>query len=214
MHNPSSDSEELKRRTHWERVWSRNRPDEMGWFQATPEVSLELIDTTGIGRNSRIMDVGGGTSTLVDRLLDRGFTNVSVLEISESAIDLAKARLGERSSLVNWVSTDVTVYRADKPIDLWHDRAVLHFLTEREDRVRYVQSLAGSLAPRGHVVIATFARDGPRKCAGLKVVRYGSREIMALLGDEFELLEIVRETHVTPGKTKQRFSYFRLQKQE
>jgi 2-polyprenyl-3-methyl-5-hydroxy-6-metoxy-1,4-benzoquinol methylase len=213
MTSPTDDPGVLKRRTHWERFWSRNKPDEMGWFQASPEVSLGLIDATGIDRSSRIIDVGGGTSTLVDSLLDRGFENIGVLDISESAIDLANARLGERSTHITWIAADVTVYRADQPIDLWHDRAVLHFLTERDDRERYARSLIESLAPRGHVIIAAFALDGPKKCAGLEVIGYGPREIMALLGDGFELQEIVRETHITPGRTKQRFAYFRLQRQ-
>jgi hypothetical protein len=136
-----------------------------------------------------------------------------VLDLSNSAIGHAMARLGARSEQVTWIAEDVTTFRADQPIDLWHDRAVLHFLTNEHDREIYVQSLTESLAPTGHLIIATFALDGPRKCSGLKVVRYGPREITALLGESFQLLEIVHETHLTPGEIRQRFTYFRRQRQ-
>jgi len=176
-------------------------------------VSLGLIETTEIGRNASILDVGGGPSTLVDGLLDRGFENISVLDLSDSAIGHAKARLGASSERVSWISGDVTTFHADEPIDLWHDRAVLHFLTKKRDQELYARTLSKSLAPEGHVIIATFALDGPKRCSGLRVLRYGVREISALLGPEFLLLEVLRETHLTPGKIEQRFTYFRLQRQ-
>ena len=185
----------------------------MTWYQESPEVSLGLIESTGIDRNSRILDVGGGPSTLVDGLLDRGFENISVLDISDAAISHARARLGERSEHVSWAREDVTTFHAEEPIDLWHDRAVLHFLTKKRDREFYVRSLTESLAPTGHAIIATFALDGPEKCSGLEVVRYGPREITALLGENFQLLEILNETHMTPREVGQRFTYFRLQRQ-
>ncbi len=159
------------------------------------------------------MDVGGGPSTLVDGLLDSGFENISVLDLSNSAISHAKSRLGTRSEQVSWVREDVTTFHADEQIDLWHDRAVLHFLTKKRDRELYARALSESLAPEGHVIIATFALDGPKRCSGLRVLRYGSREISALLGPDFQLLEILRETHLAPGKIEQRFTYFRLQRQ-
>jgi len=149
---------------------------------------------------------------LVDKLLDLGYENISVLDLSASAIGHAKDRLGARSERVTWTAEDVTTFRAAHPINLWHDRAVLHFLTKKRDRELYVQSLTHSLAPSGHVIIATFALDGPKKCSGLKVVRYGPREITALLGGRFQLLEIVHETHLTPGNVKQRFTFFRFQR--
>lgn len=203
----------MKRQEHWENTWSSAHPHEVGWYQASPKVSLGLIEATGINRDVRILDVGGGASTLVDGLLNRGFENISVLDISASAIDHAKARLGARSEHVRWTTEDVTDFRAGLPIELWHDRAVLHFLTKRRDRELYVRSLNESLSPTGHVIIATFALDGPKKCSGLKVCRYGPREISALLGQSFHLLDIVHESHLTPGKIQQRFTYFRLQRQ-
>ena len=202
-----------KRRKHWERFWSKVRPHEVTWYQESPDVSLGLIDATGIDRDARILDVGGGASTLVDGLLDRGFENISVLDLSGSAISHAKTRLGARSEQVSWAREDVTTFHGDETIDLWHDRAVLHFLTKKRDQELYARALSESLAPEGHVIIATFALDGPKRCSGLRVLRYGSREISALLGPDFQLLELLRETHVAPGKIEQKFTYFRLQRQ-
>jgi len=202
----------VKRQQHWERVWSRDNPREVGWYQESPAVSLSLVDETGIDRDGRILDVGGGASTLVDGLLDRGFENIEVLDLTDSAFGHSRSRLGTRAERVTWTTEDVTTFRATQPIDLWHDRAVLHFLTKERDRELYIRSLTESLAPAGHVIIATFALDGPRRCSGLKVVRYGPREITALLGGSFQLLEIVHETHLTPGDIKQRFTYFRFQR--
>ena len=211
MTTPPRKPTNAKRQQHWERVWSRDNPREVGWYQESPSVSLSLVEKTGIGLDAHILDVGAGASTLVDGLLDRGFENIEVLDLTDSAFDHSRSRLGTRSERVVWTTKDVTTFRAAEPIDLWHDRAVLHFLTKKNDRMLYVQSLTESLAPAGHVVIATFALDGPRKCSGLDVVRYGPREINTLLGSSFQLLEIVHETHLTPGKTKKRFTYFRLQ---
>jgi 2-polyprenyl-3-methyl-5-hydroxy-6-metoxy-1,4-benzoquinol methylase len=185
----------------------------LGWYQESPDVSLGLVERTGIDLDARILDVGGGASTLVDRLLDRGFENIEVLDLTDSALDHSRSRLGTRSERVTWTTEDVTTFRAPQPIDLWHDRAVLHFLTKEHDRELYVQSLTKSLVPMGHVIIATFALDGPKKCSGLKIVRYGPREIVSLLGESFQLLEIVHETHLTPGEIQQRFTYFRFQRQ-
>lgn len=185
----------------------------MTWYQDSPEVSLGLIEATRIGRDARILDVGGGASTLVDGLLDRGFENISVLDLSHSAIGHTRARLGARSEQVTWIAEDVTTFRAAQPVDLWHDRAVLHFLTNEQDRKLYLQTLIESLAPSGHVIIATFAIDGPKKCSGLEVVRYGPQEIAALLGESFQPLEMLHETHCSPGMVKQRFTYFRFQRQ-
>jgi 2-polyprenyl-3-methyl-5-hydroxy-6-metoxy-1,4-benzoquinol methylase len=206
-------STNVKRQQHWEKVWSRDNPREVGWYQESPETSLSLVEKTGIDLNVRILDVGGGASTLVDGLLDRGFENIEVLDLTDSAFGHSRSRLGTRAERVTWTTEDVTTFRTDQPVDLWHDRAVLHFLTEERDRELYVRSLTESLAPAGHVIIATFALDGPRKCSGLKVVRYGPREITGLLGGSYQLLEIVHETHLTPGDIKQPFSYFRFQRQ-
>jgi len=202
-----------KRKHHWEQFWSTSEPRNVSWYQDSPEASLHLINATRVSRDAHILDVGGGASTLVDGLIDRGFENISVLDLSDSAIAHAKERLGARSEKVAWMTGDVTAFHADTQIDLWHDRAVLHFLTEKRDRDLFVQSFTESIAPNGHAIFATFALDGPRKCSGLEVVRYGPQEIKALLGESFQLLEIEQETHLTPGEIKQRFTYFRFQRQ-
>jgi SAM-dependent methyltransferase len=208
--NPADSS--AKRTHHWARVWSKSEPGNVSWYQESPEVSLRLIEATGITSDAHVLDVGGGASTLVDNLLERGFENVSVLDLCDSAIAHAKGRLGTRSAKIAWIIGDVTTFRASEAIELWHDRAVLHFLTEERDRDLYVQSLISSLSLDGHLIIATFALDGPKKCSGLEVVRYGPREISALFGEGFELLETVNETHLTPAEVEQRFAYFRLRR--
>ena len=179
-----------QKRQHWEKIWSAADPREVTWYQDSPELSLRLIEATGIGHEARILDVGCGASTLVDGLFGRGFENISMLDLSGSALGHVKARLGDRSEQVTWMIGNVTTFRKKEPIDLWHDRAVLHFLIEESDRKRYARTLSDSLAPNGHVIIATFALDGPKKCSGLEVVRYGPREITGLLGESFQLLEL------------------------
>lgn len=201
-----------QRQNHWERIWSASKPHEVSWYQQLSAVSLRLIEAAGIGFEDSILDVGGGASNLVDSLLDRGFRKISVLDLSESAFVHSRDRLGSRSNQVTWRVADVTTFRSKEPIDLWHDRAVLHFLTEKRDRDLYLHSLTESLAPAGHVIIAAFALDGPRKCSGLKVVRYGPREIADLFGEGFRLEETVDETHVTRGDAEQKFIFFRLRR--
>jgi 2-polyprenyl-3-methyl-5-hydroxy-6-metoxy-1,4-benzoquinol methylase len=172
---------------------------------------LELVAATGLDAEARILDVGGGSSTFVDHLLDLGFHNVDVLDISEPAIRHAQTRLGWRASRVRWQVRDVTTFTTGHRFDLWHDRAVLHFLTRKHDRERYAYALGAAVKPRGHVIISTFSLDGPMKCSGLRVRRYGPDEISALLGPRFDLVDTRRETHLTPsGEVRQRFSYFRL----
>lgn len=202
----------VNRKQHWDRVWSKSDPHEVSWYQESPDISLGLIDATGIEHRAHVLDVGGGASSLVDKLLDRGFENLSVLDLCDSAIAHARARLGARSTQVSWITGDVTTFRADRPIELWHDRAVLHFLTDKRDRDLYVQTLMSSLSSSGHLIVATFAVDGPKKCSGFEVLRYGPRGIRSLFGEEFRLLDTVHETHLTPAKVEQRFTYFRLQR--
>jgi len=202
----------VSRKKHWQKVWSEAQPGTVSWYQQTPDLSLRMIEASGIAKDARIIDIGAGASTLVDRLLGRGFKNIAVLDLEEASIRHTQARLGARSENVTWLIEDVTAFRADEPVDLWHDRAVLHFLTRKSDREAYVQALCRSLACEGHTMIATFALDGPKRCSGLPVVRYGPGEMAALFGPEFRLLDTVPETHVTPGTVEQRFTYFWLQR--
>jgi ubiquinone/menaquinone biosynthesis C-methylase UbiE len=173
-------------------------------------LSLALIAASGISKDAGIIDVGGGTSTLVDFLLDNGFTRLAVLDVSDAALTYSRSRLGTRAADVEWFETDVTSFQPPHRFGLWHDRAVLHFLTSADDRRKYVATLQRTLQPGGTAVISTFALDGPPKCSGLNVIRYDAPSILAELGKEFQLQEVRHETHITPWKSEQRFIYFRF----
>jgi ubiquinone/menaquinone biosynthesis C-methylase UbiE len=204
----------MKRKEHWESIYQTKGPSDVSWFQARPAVSLDLIQASGLGKEQTIVDIGGGASALVDRLLDAGFDHLAVLDISAAALAQARERLGTLAQKVEWFEADVTEFAPPHRFDLWHDRAVFHFLTEQRDRDKYVRILRRCLAPTGHVIIATFALKGPRRCSGLEVVRYDSELIQAELGDEFELVQEIDETHTTPWDTKQRFKYFQFCRRE
>jgi len=200
----------INRQEHWNRVYQTKAPDDVSWFQTRPAISLKLIKATGVGKTQGVIDVGGGASVLVDFLLDAGFTRPAVLDISAAALALARQRLDGRADNVEWFEADVTEFNPLRQFNLWHDRAVFHFLTDKAHRQKYIQTLKRTLTPDGHVIIATFAIDGPLKCSGLPVARYDASAISAELGDEFQLMEQVNETHVTPWNTEQKFSYFRF----
>jgi len=200
----------LNQKEHWNQVYQTKAPDDVSWFQTRPAISLKLIEAAGIGKDEGIIDVGGGASVLVDFLLDAGFTKLAMLDISAAALQHAKQRLGARAGKIEWFEADVTAFNPPHRFNLWHDRAVFHFLTDKADRQKYVQTLKRTLAPDGHIIIATFAIDGPLKCSGLDVARHDAQSISAELGAGFELLEQVDETHFTPWSSEQKFSYFRF----
>jgi len=195
------------RKKHWEDVYTKKTPTEVSWYQIEPTISLELIKFTEIGHTSKILDVGGGASVLVDKLLDQGFQNLTVLDISSKSLDFAKKRLGELAAQVSWIEADVTEFDPPQKYDLWHDRAVFHFLTDPNDRKKYVRNMEKALNPRGHAIIAAFAIDGPPKCSGLDVERYSPEKMKNELGDSFELIKSIKEVHVTPWDSEQKFIY-------
>jgi ubiquinone/menaquinone biosynthesis C-methylase UbiE len=195
---------------HWNRVYQTKAHNDVSWYQSRPATSLQLIEACGVGKQEDIIDVGGGASVLVDFLLDAGFTSLAVLDISATALAHAKERLCARAGDVEWFEADVTGFTSPHCFNLWHDRAAFHFLTDKADRQKYVQTLNRTLTSDGHVIIATFAIDGPLKCSGLEVARYDASAIAAELGEGFRLLEQVDETHTTPWGTEQKFSYFRF----
>ena len=197
---------------HWENVYRTKSPQEVSWYQQEPALSLSLITAAELPPDAAIIDVGGGSSLVVDRLSDEGYTNVSVLDISAGALAHAKHRLGAKAGAVHWYEEDVTRFKPPHRFLLWHDRAVFHFLTARVDRERYVDVLKQALAPRGHIIIMTFAIDGPRKCSGLDIVQYDARKLAAELGPGFELIEEGHEVHLTPAGSEQRFAYFHFVK--
>lgn len=195
------------RRDHWETVYSSKAFTDVSWFQPRPERSLRLVERTAVGRDEAIIDIGGGASTLVDHLLDDGFTDLTVLDVSGKSLEQAQERLGERAADVAWVVSDVTTFRPARTWQLWHDRAALHFLIDEQDRARYVEVLKTALAPGGHVVLATFGPDGPPKCSGLEIRRYSIDMVEELLGSEFALQCQELESHITPTESTQQFLY-------
>jgi 2-polyprenyl-3-methyl-5-hydroxy-6-metoxy-1,4-benzoquinol methylase len=193
---------------HWEQVYSTKAPDAVSWFQVHAELSLRLIHETGAGPDAAIIDVGGGASTLVDDLLAEGYQNVTVLDLSGAALAAAQTRLGEQAAAVQWIEADITqVELPAQSYDVWHDRAVFHFLTEPEARAAYVRAVLRAVKPGGHVIVATFAADGPTQCSGLPVARYDADALHAEFGEPFALLKQEKEAHQTPFGTVQQFVY-------
>ena len=192
---------------HWEGVYSSKASDQVSWFQPHAESSLRLIRNCA-NQQAHIIDVGGGASTLVDGLLDAGYRHVSVLDLAESALAASRKRLGERAQLVQWIAADIT--QADLPAahyDVWHDRAVFHFLTDPADRARYVAQVLKSVKPGGHVIVAAFGPEGPLQCSGLDVMRYAPDALHAEFGAPFRLLGHETEIHHTPAGKEQEFVY-------
>ena len=195
-------------KTHWEQLYETKAPNQVSWYQAQPDMSLHFIHRTGVDKLSHILDVGGGASTLVDHLLAEGFQHISVLDISRTALHEAQERLGPQAENVTWIEADIT--QAALPptsFDVWHDRAVFHFLTDAESRRRYTDVLRHALRRDGHLIMATFALDGPTRCSNLDVVRYSSKALLGELGADFELVHCARETHITPSGREQKFIY-------
>jgi SAM-dependent methyltransferase len=195
------------RGAHWENVHRTKGEREVSWFQETPSLSLDLIRSTGATRHSSIVDVGAGASRLVDALVDEGYATVTVLDLSESALVAAKARLGPAAATVTWIVADLVSWNPVQSYDLWHDRAAFHFLTDAADRTAYVECLREALRPAGHAIIATFALDGPERCSGLPVVRYDAAGLGNVLGSAFSLVETRRHDHQTPMESTQRFQF-------
>jgi SAM-dependent methyltransferase len=196
-----------ERKGHWEGVYRDKNSTEVSWYQEVPDKSLALVVSTGTSQKDPILDVGGGASTLVDHLLDAGYVDITVLDLASKAFDQSRQRLGERASAPSWVVSDITRFEPQRKYQLWHDRAVLHFLTDPADRRRYVSVLQQALDPGGHVVIAAFGPKGPRKCSGLEIRRYTLEMLAELLGPEFELQSHELENHQTPMGATQQFLY-------
>ena len=199
--------ETATRQEHWQNVYTKKAENEVSWFQENPAPSLELIAQVGATSASAIIDIGGGASRLVDKLVERGFKDITVLDLSEAALEAAKGRLGGRAAQVHWIVADATVWEPQKAYDIWHDRAAFHFLTEDRDRAAYVARLEGALKVGGYAVIATFALDGPERCSGLPVVRYDPVSLGQTLGRAFQLVDTRRHAHATPWGSNQSFQF-------
>lgn len=209
------ESETLQNKNHWENVYTTKATDAVSWFQSHADLSLRLIRDTGVSHSASIIDVGGGASTLVDDLLADGFDTLSVLDLSGAALNVAQTRLGGRAREVQWIEADIIKARfPTHAFDVWHDRAVFHFLTTPEDRVAYVQNVLRALKPGGHLIVATFAENGPLKCSGLPVMRYSAEALHSEFGETFKLVKHEAETHRTPMGTDQQFLYCYCRKAE
>ena len=195
------------RREHWQQVYGIKEPNEVSWYQPVPEKSLQLIRETRVARSEPILDAGGGDSTLVDNLLAQGYTDISVMDISGNALARSRERLGDDSDSVSWIESDATAFAPERRYALWHDRAVFHFLTDPTDRAKYLEVVSLALRSEGYFVLATFGPEGPERCSGLAVQRYGIDKLRALLGNRFELRAYELATHVTPTGATQQFLY-------
>lgn len=195
-------------KAHWSRIYQTKASDQVSWYQMHPTVSLQLIQQTGIEQDEPIIDVGAGASTLVDHLLMQGYQNLSLLDLSAEALQVSRERLGENGHLITWLEGDVTTLALPHhKFALWHDRAVFHFLSEPEARLRYIEQVAHAVRPGGHVIVATFALDGPQQCSGLDIVRYDAVSLHHAFGSGFELVNSTQETHITPWGSAQQFVY-------
>jgi SAM-dependent methyltransferase len=195
---------------HWESIYAQKNPGDISWYQSHPQYSLSLIGNTSCGTAASIIDVGGGASTLIDHLLEVGYRDLTVLDIARTAIRQAQDRLGDRSQHVTWIEGDVTGYTPAQTFDIWHDRAVFHFLTVEHDRECYLQVLDKSLKADGQAIIATFAYSGPSQSSGLDVVRYSPESLSKVMGPQLRLIETLTEDHHTADGGLQQFVYCRF----
>lgn len=213
MSRPDRGQGPAGRAEHWQEVYRRKPANSLSWYRPHLDASLELIEATGVGPHARILDVGGGASTLVDDLLAAGFENISVLDVAGEALDVARRRLGAAAGRVSWIAGDITrVDLASESVDVWHDRATLHFLIDEDDRRRYARALRRAVAPGGHVILATFAPGGPPQCSDLPVRQHDAADLHALVGDGFDLRHARSEVHTTPSGNRQPFTCCWLQR--
>ncbi len=194
-------------KAHWEDIYQKKPHTDVAWYQSHPGSSLAMIQASGTPLSAPILDMGGGASTLVDHLLAEGFTDLTVMDLSEAALTAARGRLGEMGDHVEWIAGDAIAFRPRRRYALWHDRAVFHFLDDVEIRARYIERLKDGLAPGGHLVLATFGPEGPARCSGLPVRRYATEELIAILGPEFLLVDASLIEHTTPGGQIQQFQF-------
>jgi len=200
----------IERRTHWNEVYATKSADKVSWFQPRAEMSMRLIQASGVNEDSAIIDIGGGSSVLIDQLLDADFSDVTVLDISDRALIGSKERLGAHAAEVNWIVSDVLDWTPARAYDVWHDRAVFHFLTEVRDRAVYRATLLKGLRLGGMLIIGAFAENGPERCSGLPVKRWSAASLAFELGPEFHLIESLHENHRTPAGAVQPFAWARF----
>jgi cyclopropane fatty-acyl-phospholipid synthase-like methyltransferase len=195
---------------HWETVYETKNPNQVSWTQEIPKTSLNLIHSFNTNKNAKIIDIGGGDSKLVDFLLDEGFQNITVLDISQKAIEKAQLRLGEKAKKVNWIVSNITDFKPTTQYDIWHDRAAFHFLTSQEQINKYLEIVKNAVSE--HLIMGTFSENGPLKCSGLEIKQYSKETITELFQNEFQVLECFTEDHLTPFDTTQNFIFCSFKK--
>jgi SAM-dependent methyltransferase len=196
---------ETNRKKHWETVYETKNPNEVSWTQEIPKTSLDFIKSFDLTKKSKIIDIGGGDSKLVDFLIEEGFENITVLDISAKAIEKAKTRLGIKAEKVNWIVSDITEFEPNETFEVWHDRATFHFLTSREQIEKYMKTARKSVS--GYLTIGTFSENGPKKCSSLDIKQYSEATLTAEMSNGFEKIKCVIEDHTTPFGTKQNFIF-------
>lgn len=204
--------EHFDRKKHWENIYSTKQLESCSWFQETPTSSLQFIEQSGISKSSKIIDIGGGDSFLADRLLENGYTNVTVMDISEAALERAKQRLGSKAENIKWIVGDAAHFNPSEKYDLWHDRAAFHFLTNERDVNHYVANVNSALHEKGVLIIATFSENGPKKCSGIDIKQYSVKSLSAVFEIGFKKLTSINVDHPTPFNTLQNFTFCSFQK--
>lgn len=201
---------DTERKKHWETVYETKSPNEVSWTQEIPKTSLDFIKSLGLSKTAKIIDIGGGDSKLVDFLIEEGFENISVLDISKKALEKAKIRLGDKAQKVNWIISDITEFVPNTTYDVWHDRATFHFLTTPEQISKYIETARKSIT--GYLIIGTFSENGPKKCSGLDIKQYNEITLTDELKTGFEKISCITEDHKTPFETTQNFLFCSFKK--
>jgi len=195
------------RKEHWENIYASKQPNELSWTQENPQTSLDFIHSFSVNKQASIIDIGGGESKLVDNLIEEGFLDITVLDISEKALERTKRRLGEKAKKVNWIVSDVTEFTTEKQFDVWHDRATFHFLITPEQLTRYLDRARKNIKEKGFLTIGTFSENGPKKCSGLEIKQYSETTLQEKLSNGFEKLKCITEDHETPSHRLQNFLF-------
>lgn len=199
-----------RNKKHWENVFSTKKEEDFSWYQQYPATSMQFIKNCQLPLTAKIIDIGGGDSYLVDALLNEGYQNISVLDISQKAIERAKLRLGNQANKINWIVSDITEYKPTEKFDLWHDRAAFHFLTEKNVISKYLKIANESIIKDGHLVMGTFSENGPKICSGLTIKQYSEKSMNELFASYFEKVYCIEDIHTTPFKTQQNFTFCRF----
>jgi 2-polyprenyl-3-methyl-5-hydroxy-6-metoxy-1,4-benzoquinol methylase len=202
----------MSTKDHWENIYATKELPKVSWYQPTPATSLRLVKSAVSKKDAEIIDIGGGDSFLIDKLLAEGYSNLTVLDISKNAIDRAKQRLGADSEKVNYVVSDIIDFNPENQFDIWHDRAAFHFLTDDEEIKRYIDIAKRAIKHGGNLIVGTFAEDGPDRCSGIRIKKYSSTDLIQLFSDEFDLVKGFNEKHNTPFNTTQNFTFIHLKK--